>query len=300
MTTMKRKLRSDRVFEIINFIFLFFILIIVLYPLVYVISASISDPVYVNQGTMWLYPRGITFEGYQRVFQNPEIWSGYRNTILYTVAGTAINLLFTVPGAYALSRKDLKGRGIMMGLIVFTMFFGGGLIPSFLLVSWLGMLNTVWALLIPNAVAVYNLIICCTFFQTNIPKELQESAEIDGCSNTVLFLKIVLPLSAPIIAVMALYYGVTHWNSYFSAIIYLKDRSLYPLQLILREILVQNQMNDTMLMTGDDMEAMAKQARIADIIKYAVMIVSSLPIIVIYPFMQRFFMKGVLIGSVKG
>ncbi len=297
---MKRKLRSDRVFEIINFIFLFFILIIVLYPLVYVISASISDPVYVNQGTMWLYPRGITFEGYQRVFQNPEIWSGYRNTILYTVAGTAINLLFTVPGAYALSRKDLKGRGIMMGLIVFTMFFGGGLIPSFLLVSWLGMLNTVWALLIPNAVAVYNLIICRTFFQTNIPKELQESAEIDGCSNTVLFLKIVLPLSAPIIAVMALYYGVTHWNSYFSAIIYLKDRNLYPLQLILREILVQNQMNDTMLMTGDDMEAMAKQARIADIIKYAVMIVSSLPIIVIYPFMQRFFMKGVLIGSVKG
>ncbi|GIO97412.1 sugar ABC transporter permease [Paenibacillus lautus] len=297
---MKRKLRSDRVFEIINFIFLFFILIIVLYPLVYVISASISDPVYVNQGTMWLYPRGITFEGYQRVFQNPEIWSGYRNTILYTVAGTAINLLFTVPGAYALSRKDLKGRGIMMGLIVFTMFFGGGLIPSFLLVSWLGMLNTVWALLIPNAVAVYNLIICRTFFQTNIPKELQESAEIDGCSNTVLFLKIVLPLSAPIIAVLALYYGVTHWNSYFSAIIYLKDRSLYPLQLILREILVQNQMNDTMLMTGDDMEAMAKQARIADIIKYAVMIVSSLPIIVIYPFMQRFFMKGVLIGSVKG
>ncbi|MEC0255887.1 carbohydrate ABC transporter permease [Paenibacillus lautus] len=297
---MNRKLRSDRVFEIINFIFLFFILIIVLYPLVYVISASISDPVYVNQGTMWLYPRGITFEGYQRVFQNPEIWSGYRNTILYTVAGTAINLLFTIPGAYALSRKDLKGRGIMMGLIVFTMFFGGGLIPSFLLVSCLGMLNTVWALLIPNAVAVYNLIICRTFFQTNIPKELQESAEIDGCSNTVLFLKIVLPLSAPIIAVMALYYGVTHWNSYFSAIIYLKDRSLYPLQLILREILVQNQMNDTMLMTGDDMEAMAKQARIADIIKYAVMIVSSLPIIVIYPFMQRFFMKGVLIGSVKG
>lgn len=297
---MKRKLRSDKVFEVINFIFLFFILIIVLYPLVYVISASISDPVYVNQGTMWLFPRGITFEGYQRVFQNPEIWSGYRNTVLYTVAGTAINLLFTVPGAYALSRKDLKGRGIMMGLIVFTMFFGGGLIPTFLLVSWLGMLNTVWALLIPNAVAVYNLIICRTFFQTNIPKELQESAEIDGCSNTVLFLKIVLPLSAPIIAVMALYYGVTHWNSYFSAIIYLKDRSLYPLQLILREILVQNQMNDTMLMTGDDMEALAKQARIADIIKYAVMIVSSLPIIVIYPFMQRFFMKGVLIGSVKG
>lgn len=260
---MNRKLRSDRMFEIINFIFLFFIMIIVLYPLVYVISASISDPVYVNQGTMWLYPRGITFEGYQRVFQNPEIWSGYRNTILYTLAGTAINLLITIPGAYALSRKDLRGRGIMMGLIVFTMFFGGGLIPTFLLVSWLGMLNTVWALLIPNAVAVYNLIICRTFFQTNIPKELQESAEIDGCSNTILFLKIVLPLSAPIIAVMALYYGVTHWNSYFSAIIYLKDRSLYPLQLILCEILVQNQMNDTMLMTGDDMEAMAKQARIA-------------------------------------
>lgn len=275
-------------------------MLVVLYPIVYVISASISDPVFVNQGKMWLFPRGITFEGYRRVFQNPEIWIGYRNTIFYTVLGTFINLLFTIPGAYALSRKDLKGRGIMMGLIVFTMFFGGGLIPTFLLVSNLGMLNTVWALLIPNAVAVFNLIICRTFFQTNIPKELQESAEIDGCTNTLLFVKIVLPLSAPIIAVMALYYGVAHWNSYFNAIIYLKDRSLYPLQLILREILVQNQMSDTMMMTGDDMEAMAKQARIADIIKYAVMIVSSLPVIIVYPFMQRFFMKGVLIGSVKG
>ncbi|MCQ6563050.1 carbohydrate ABC transporter permease [Paenibacillus mendelii] len=297
---MNREARSDRVFDVVNKLFLFCVLIIVLYPLVYVVSASISDPVYVNQGAMWLFPKGITFEGYQRVFQNPEIWAGYANTILYTVAGTSINLLFTLPGAYALSRKDLKGRGIMMGLIVFTMFFGGGLVPTFLLVSGLGMMNTVWALLIPNAVAVYNLIICRTFFQMNIPKELQESAEIDGSSNTMLFLRIVLPLSAPIIAVMGLYYGVTHWNSYFSAIIYLKDRSLYPLQLILREILVQNQMSDTMLMTGDDMEAMAKQARIADIIKYAVMIVSSLPIIVVYPFMQRFFMKGVLIGSVKG
>ncbi|OZB95272.1 carbohydrate ABC transporter permease [Paenibacillus sp. XY044] len=297
---MSRTHRSDRLFVVLNYVFLCLTFLIVLYPLVYIISASVSDPVYVNQGTMWLFPRGLTFEGYQRVFQNPEIWTGYRNTILYTVGGTCINLLFTIPGAYALSRKDLRGRGPMMGLIVFTMFFGGGLIPTFLLVSGLGMLNTVWALLIPNAVSVYNLIICRTFFQTNIPHELQESAEIDGCSNTGLFIKIVLPLSAPIIAVMALYYGVTHWNSYFNAIIYLKDRSLYPLQLILREILVQNQMNDTMLMTGDDMEAMAKQARIADMIKYAVMIVSSLPVIAVYPFMQRYFMKGVLIGSVKG
>ncbi|WP_223837216.1 carbohydrate ABC transporter permease [Paenibacillus oceani] len=297
---MIRESWSDRVFNFINKLFLLGVLIAVLYPIIYVISASISDPVYVNQGKMWLFPRGITFEGYQRVFQNPEIWSGYRNTVLYTLGGTFINLLFTVPAAYALSRKDLLGRGPMMGLIVFTMFFGGGLVPTFLLVSELGMLNTVWALVIPNTVAVYNLIICRTFFQMNIPRELQESAEIDGCSNTMLFIKIVLPLSAPIIAVMALYYGVAHWNSYFSAIIYLKDRSLYPLQLILREILVQNQMSDAMLMTGDDMEAMAKQARIADIIKYAVMIVSSLPIIIVYPFMQRFFMKGVLIGSVKG
>ncbi|MEF3311970.1 carbohydrate ABC transporter permease [Paenibacillus sp. GYB004] len=300
MVIMIRESWSDRVFNLINKLFLLGVLIAVLYPIIYVISASISDPVYVNQGKMWLFPRGITFEGYKRVFQNPEIWSGYRNTVLYTLGGTFINLLFTVPAAYALSRKDLLGRGPMMGLIVFTMFFGGGLVPTFLLVSELGMLNTVWALVIPNAVAVYNLIICRTFFQMNIPRELQESAEIDGCSNTMLFIKIVLPLSAPIIAVMALYYGVAHWNSYFSAIIYLKDRSLYPLQLILREILVQNQMSDAMLMTGDDMEAMAKQARIADIIKYAVMIVSSLPIIIVYPFMQRFFMKGVLIGSVKG
>lgn len=292
--------RTDKWFELLNRLGLLFVLLVVLYPVVYIVSASISDPVFVNSGEMWLFPRGITLEGYERVFQNPEIWLGYRNTIFYTVLGTSINLLLTVPFAYALSRKDFAGRGIMTAIVVFTMFFGGGLIPTYLLVSSLGLVNTIWALLLPNAVGVWNVIICRTFFQTGFPKELQESAQIDGCSNTRLFISIVIPLSAPIIAVLALFYGVGHWNSYFSAIIYIKDRNMYPLQLILREILVMNQMNDSMMMNGDDMVAMAKQARIADIIKYAVMIISSLPIIVIYPFLQRFFVKGVMIGSIKG
>ncbi|MBO9610166.1 MAG: carbohydrate ABC transporter permease [Paenibacillaceae bacterium] len=297
---MERLSRSDRWFERANRLFLFVVLMAVLYPVVYIISASISDPVFVNSGAMWLIPKGVTLEGYHRVMQNPEIWLGYRNTIFYTVVGTSINLLLTVPFAYALSRKDFAGRNVMTGIIVFTMFFGGGLIPTFLLVSSLGLVNTVWALLLPNAVGVYNVIICRTFFQSGFPKELQESAQIDGCSNTRLFVSIVVPLSAPIIAVLALFYGVGHWNSYFSAIIYIKDRHMYPLQLILREILVMNQMSDTMMMNGDDMVAMAKQARIADIIKYAVMIISSLPIIIVYPFLQRFFVKGVMIGSIKG
>ncbi|MFK7695236.1 carbohydrate ABC transporter permease [Paenibacillus sp. HJGM_3] len=292
--------RTDKWFELANRLGLLFVLLVVLYPVVYIVSASISDPIFVNSGEMWLFPKGITLEGYERVFQNPEIWLGYRNTIFYTVLGTSINLLLTIPFAYALSRKDFAGRGIMTAIVVFTMFFGGGLIPTYLLVSSLGLVNTVWALLLPNAVGVWNLIICRTFFQTGFPKELQESAQIDGCSNTRLFISIVIPLSAPIIAVLALFYGVGHWNSYFNAIIYIKDRNMYPLQLILREILVMNQMNDSMMMNGDDMVAMAKQARIADIIKYAVMIISSLPIIVIYPFLQRFFVKGVMIGSIKG
>lgn len=296
---MIRETRTDRIFNICNKIFLFIVLVIVLYPLIYIVSASISDPAAVNQGRMWLYPIGVTLEGYVRVFQNSDIWMGYRNTVFYTLLGVTINLLLTLPAGYALSRPDFVGRNIFTWLIVFTLFFSGGLIPTYLLVRDLGLLNTVWAMVLPNAVAAFNIIICRTFFQVTIPRELQDAAEIDGCSITAFFLRIVLPLSKPLIAVMALFYGVGHWNAYFNALIYLSDRDLYPLQLILREILVVNEMSTEMLSTSTA-QAQAEQARIAEIIKYAVMIVAALPVIVIYPFLQRYFVKGVLIGSIKG
>nr|WP_054950444.1 carbohydrate ABC transporter permease [Numidum massiliense] len=297
-----RESRSDRLFKIANYTFLTVVLAIVLYPLIYVVSASISNPAFVNSGQMWLFPKDIMWEGYVRVFENKQIWIGYRNTIFYTLLGTTINLLVTIPAAYALSRRDLVGRNWIMGMFVFTMFFSGGLIPTYLLVKNMGMVNTIWAMVLPNAAAVWNIIICRTFFQSTIPRELEEAATIDGCSTVKMFLKIILPLSKPIIVVMALFYGVGHWNSYFNALIYLSDQNLYPLQLVLRQILVLQQMDaeTTGGAVGAVATAMANKAEIAAIIKYAVMIVSTLPVIIVYPFLQRYFVKGVMIGSIKG
>jgi len=289
---------SDKVFMGIVYGGLGIVLLVVLYPLIYVLSASISNPVYVGTGQMWLWPVDITFAGYQRVLRNMDIWIGFRNTVLYTALGTTINLLLTIPCAYALSRKDLAGRNLIMGIFVFTMFFSGGLIPTYLIIKDLGMLNTIWSVVI--GASVWNIIITRTYFQTTIPGELVEAAEIDGCSTFRLFTSIVLPLSAPIIAVMALFYGIGHWNSYFGAMIYLSDRELFPLQLILREILVINEMNDSAMMSGTEMETLNEQAKISGIMKYAVMVVSAAPVIVIYPFLQRYFVKGVMIGSLKG
>ncbi len=297
---MVRESASDRWFIIANYTFVIFITLSVLYPLWFIVSASFSDPQYVNSGQMYVWPKGFTLEGYERVFQNPDIWIGYRNTIFYTIAGVLINLLFTLPGAYALSRPDLVGRHVFTFIIVFTMFFGGGLIPTYLLVKNLGMVNTIWALLLPNAAGVFQIIVTRTFFQSSVPRELEEAAEIDGCSTLRLFIRIVLPISLPIIAVMSLFYGVGHWNQYFAALIYLKSRDLYPLQLILREILVLNEMTDMLLSGGMDFEAVAEQMRVSDLIKYAVMIVAALPLLIVYPFLQKFFIKGVLIGSLKG
>ncbi|WP_163880587.1 carbohydrate ABC transporter permease, partial [Paenibacillus favisporus] len=233
-----RETRRDKVFLAFNYLYVFLAFLIVFYPLVYMVSASISDPKAVGSGEMWLWPKGITFDGYKRVFENTSIWTGYGNTILYTVVGTAINLLVTLPAAYALSRKDFVGRNFFMGMFMVTMFFGGGLVPTYLLVKQLGMVNTMWAIVIPSAASIWNIIVSRTFFQSSIPKELQEAAQIDGCTNMRLFVKIILPLSMPIIAVMALFYGVGNWNSYFSALIYLNDSAKYPLQLVLRQILV--------------------------------------------------------------
>ncbi len=296
---MRRRFTSDTWFAVCNYGFVLLITAVVLYPLLYIISASISDPDYVNSGRMWLWPHGITMNGYAKVFQNEEIWIGYRNTIFYTVLGVLVNLIFTLPGAYALSRTDLAGRNLFTFIIVFSMFFSGGLIPTYLLVKSLGMIDSIWALLLPSAAGVFQIIVSRTFFQSSIPKELEEAAEMDGCMPFRFFFSIVLPLSKAIIAVMALFYGVAHWNSYFSALIYISDRNLYPLQLILREILVMNQINSA-AMSGLDIEAYTEQLKLADLIKYSVMIIAALPLLIVYPFLQRFFIKGVLIGSVKG
>ncbi|MFS0612368.1 carbohydrate ABC transporter permease [Lederbergia ruris] len=295
-----KQTKSDRIFDICNKVLVWFFIIIILYPLIYIISASISDPSFVNSGQMWLWPKGITFEGFRRVFQNTDIWIGYRNTIFYTLLGTFINLAVTLPAAYALSRQELIGKKVIMALFVFTMFFEGGLIPTYLLVRDLGMVNTIWSLVIPSAAAMWNIIVTMTFFKVTIPKGLEEAAEMDGASQFRTFFQIVLPLSAPIVAVMALFYGVGHWNQYFGAMIYLSDEKLFPLQLFLRKILIQQQMTADMMMQSGSAEALSEHARIADIIKYAVMIVSAAPLLIVYPFLQRFFLKGVLIGSIKG
>jgi len=291
---------GDRVFNIINHIILFLILAAVLYPLIFVVSASISDPVLVNTGKMLLLPRGLTIDGYIRVFQNSEIMTGYKNTIMYTVAGTLLNLVFTLTSAFALSKKELVGRNVFMLLISFTMYFSGGLIPTYLLISKLKLINTFGVMVIPGLVAAGNLIIARTFFQSTIPHEIEEAAKIDGCSYTRAFLRIVLPLSKPLIAVMALYYSIGHWNSYFSAMLYLRDPSRYPMQLILRRILVQETIMQTMTNQPGAQELITESIRMASLIRYSVIIVSTLPLIIVYPFLQKYFAKGVMIGAIKG
>jgi putative aldouronate transport system permease protein len=287
---------DERYFNLIVYTIASALLIIVIYPLLFVLSASFSSPVEVIEGKVWLLPQGLTLDPYYRVFENESIWKGYANTILYTVAGTLVNIVLTILAAYPLSQKDLPGSRQLMIMITVTMFFSGGLIPTYLLVKSLGMNNTIWAMVIPGAISTYNLIVMRTFFQNGIPHELQESAWIDGSSNFRLLLSIIIPLSKPIIAVMVLFYGVGHWNAYFNALIYLKDRELFPLQLIMREILILNQSEDM----GLDGSGMAERVLMAESIKYSVIIVSSLPVLLLYPFVQKYFVQGVMIGSIKG
>ncbi|MCD9020266.1 carbohydrate ABC transporter permease [Cohnella silvisoli] len=292
-----RQNAADKAFDIVNYTLLTIVLIAVMYPLVFVVSASFSNPERVLNGEVWLLPKQLTMLGYQKVFQNKDILTGYGNTILYTVAGTAVNLAMTVAAAYPLSRRDFKGKKAIMLFMVFTMFFNGGLVPTYLLIKQLHMIDTFWVMIVPNAVAVWNIIIMRTFFQQSIPGEMQEAAAIDGCSNTQILLRIVLPLSLPILAVMVLFYSVGHWNAYFNALIYLTDRAKYPLQLILREILIQNQMNEMNNLTE---ESYASQVMNAETIKYAVIIIANLPVLLLYPLLQRYFVKGMLIGAIKG
>ncbi|OZB91265.1 carbohydrate ABC transporter permease [Paenibacillus sp. XY044] len=289
--------RSERITGIGIYILLGVVTLIVLYPLFFVLIASVSNPGSVIRGEVWLWPKGFSLVGYERLFGNKELLRGFMNTVMYTVAGTALNVMMTVAGAYPLSRADFKGRHVFTFLIVFTMFFGGGMIPTYLLIKSLGLLNTFWAMIIPSAVSVWNILIMRTFFQSSIPKEIQEAAFMDGCSNIKILLKVVLPLSGPVLAVMVLFYAVGHWNAYFSALLYLSDRDLYPMQLFLREILVQNQMQE-MVDISDD--TLARSLMDAEAIKYAAVIVTNLPMLILYPFLQKYFVKGVMVGAIKG
>ncbi|MBU5465485.1 carbohydrate ABC transporter permease [Virgibacillus sp. MSJ-26] len=295
---MKNFSLSDKAFDVINTIFLLIILVLVVYPLIFVLSASISDPAAVSSGKMWLWPVDITFKGYERVFADNAIWRGYGNTIIYTAVGTAIHLFVLLPCAYALSRKELMFKKGILWFILFTMLFNGGLIPTYLVVKSLGMLDTMWAIVIPNVVGAWSILVARAFFQQSIPDQLVEASKIDGASDFYIFIRVVLPLSLPIVAVMALFHAVNLWNQYFNALIYLSDRDKFPLQLILREILVVNQMqlNDP---GAGVAESLVDQVKTAGLIKYAVIIVSSLPLLLVYPFIQKYFVQGVLIGSIK-
>jgi putative aldouronate transport system permease protein len=292
---------SDRLFLAVINTLLFLLLVAIGYPLIYILSSSLSSTRAVTSGRVWLWPVDPSLAGYEAVFRNKGILPGYANSAFYTLFGTLINVAVTIMAAFPLSRKDFYGRGFFMFLLTFTMLFSGGLIPYYLVVRALGMVDTRWALLIPSAMAVYQVIIARTFFQITIPGELADAAEIDGCSDLGFLVRIVLPLSTAIVAVLTLMYAVGNWNSYFSALIFLSDAAKYPLQIVLRNILILNMFDPASIATrGIDTHKMVELQGLSDLLKYALIVVASLPVLLLYPFVQRYFVKGVLIGSLKG
>ena len=291
---------DDRIMDAAAFLLSLLAAAIVLYPLIFIVSCSFSEPAEVALGHVVLLPKGFTLEGYQHILEFKDIWIGYRNTLFYTVVGTLMNLSVTLPAAFALSRKDMPGNGLFTGLFTFTMFFSGGLIPTYLVYKQLHMTNTIWCMLIPGMITMWNTVVCRTFFSSSIPYELQEAAKIDGCGDIRLFVRIILPLSMPIIAVMTMYYAVGHWNAYFNAMIYLSDRNLYPLQLFLRNILLLDAVNDLMGADPDAMRDALRLAQLKESMKYGIIVVSALPMLVMYPFFQKYFVKGAMVGAIKG
>ena len=289
--------RSDRVFLAVDRLLVFLVFLCVLYPLWYVLIMSFDGDIY--NTSLRMLPSRFSLNGYQAVFNYSMVWTGYLNSVFYMGAGTLVNMAVTICAAYPLSRSDVRGRSFISLLFAFTMYFSGGLIPHYLLVSSLGMINTVWALLLPGAMSVYNMIVMRTYFQTSIPSELREASAIDGCNNMTFLFKIVLPLSTPILAVIAMFYMVGHWNSYFSAMLYLNDRGKYPLQMIIREILVLNTV-DSSAMADYDPEAASAMLERAEIMRYSLVVVASVPMLAIFPFVQKYFVKGMMIGAVKG
>ena len=297
---MKRS-TSDIIYDVIVFIILTFFFIIAAYPLYFIVISSISSPDAVAGGKVVLYPVGINFKGYAEVFKNSQILTGFINSIVYSVVGTLLNLVVTLPTGYALSRSKFAGRKIVTVFYLITMFISGGMIPTYLVVKDLNLLDTMWSLILPGSLGVYNMIVCRTFFKSNISEELYEAAEIDGCGHGRFFFSIALPLSGAIIAIMVLYYGVGHWNEYFNALLYMKTDTKFPLQLVLRSILVQNQSQSAQTVTSiAQQRALEEKRQLVERMKYSLIIVSSLPVLIIYPLVQKHFVKGVMIGSVKG
>ena len=291
-----RSQRSDVAFNIILYAACTLLLLLILYPLWFIVIASFSDPSAVAGGHVWLLPVGFTLDGYEELLKQANVWIGYRNTIAYTLVGTLIALAVNIPAAYALSRRDLWGRRALMGLYVFTMFFSGGLIPTFLTIQQVGLYNTFWVMVLPFSVSAYNIIVARTFFQNSLPAELWDAAQVDSCGNLRFFFTMALPLSKAVVSVIALWTAVGQWNSYFNALIYIRDSSLHPLQLIMRNILITNQ-SFAALGTG---EAAIIAMRKANLVRYAMIIVSTVPIMCVYPFIQKYFDQGVMIGSIKG
>lgn len=291
-----RRQGKDLLFDIVLYSICAVLLLLVLYPLWFIVIASFSDPSAVAGGHVWLWPVGFTLDGYDELFRQAEVWTGYRNTIVYTVLGTIFGLMVNIPAAYALSRKDLWGRRGLMGLYVFTMFFSGGMIPIFLTVQEMGLYNNFWVMIIPFAVSAYNIIVARTFFETSLPPDLWDAAQIDGCGNLRFFFTMALPLSKAVVSVIALWTAVGQWNGYFNALLYLRDAELHPLQLIMRNILITNQVFAAM---GTGEAAMIAMRR-ANLVRYSMIIIATVPIMCVYPFIQKHFDQGVMIGAVKG
>jgi multiple sugar transport system permease protein/putative aldouronate transport system permease protein len=290
---------GDQIFSVINYAALTALLIVVLYPLVYILSASFSNAAAVTSGRVWLWPVEPTLAGYEAIFKNRLLLSGFANSLFYTTAGTAINVVLTILAAYPLSRPNLPGRTFLTFAFFFTTIFSGGLIPTYLVVRDLGMINTRWAMLLPTALSVWNVLIMRTYFATTIPSELHDAGMLDGCDEFTFLRRIVLPLSGPIIAVVALFYAIGHWNSFFTALIYLNDKALWPLQLVLRDILVQNQIDPGML-AGLDPQQLALRQELRELLKYSLIVVATAPLLCVYPFVQKYFVRGIMLGSVKG
>ncbi len=292
----KRVSVGDSVVTGVFYVILAFLIVICFYPIWYVVVASVSDGTYVNSGALIILPKDIQFVAYEYAFQQRQLWVGYGNTIIYTVCGTLFGLCVCLPCGYALSRRDLPYRRVLMSIFTFTMYFGGGLIPTYIVCSTLHLLNTRWLLILLGSVSVYNIILIRTFCSSNIPDDLREAAFIDGCSNTRFFFTFVLPLSKAIIAVIALYIAVAHWNSYYNALVYTTDSNLHPLQLYLRQLLLLSTGSETVI----DPDMSAEMMRLVQTVRYAVIVLSALPVMCLYPFLQKYFVQGVMIGSIKG
>lgn len=293
-SSMLKRKRNDKIFYMVNAFFLGVVALIVLYPLYFIVIASISDPDAVLAGKVVLYPVDITFSGFQKILERTDVWRGYLNTIIYTVITVLLSLVVTIPAGWALSRKTLPGKKFLMIYFIIPMFFGGGLIPFYNVMSSLGLVNTIWSIILPAVLSVWNLFMTKTFFESSIPNGLIEAAKIDGAGQFRTFGMIVLPLAKAIMAVMALYYAVGQWNSYFNAMIFLQDEKLYPLQLVLKEILIASEST-----VGGSGETILEQYRLANQLKYASVIASSLPVLMLYPFVQKYFAQGAMIGSLK-